>query len=297
MVPPPSYLGYRAASVIARVLPDGAVRPVSTVAGRVAAKFMSGRADMVARHQRRVRPELSDAEVRTAVDATFGAYVHYWLEAFRLPGTSAADLDARFTEDGFEHVTAGLDAGKGVILALPHLGGWEWAGFWLTEVQGLSVSVVVEQVEPPELADWFAELRRRFGMEIIPLDRSAGTRSSAALAANHVLCLLCDRDIAGSGVEVEFLGERTTLPGGPATMALRSGAPLIPTAVYVDDDGHHHAVARPPIDTTRQGKLREDVARVTQQLADELGELIRQRPEQWHLLQPNWPSDHEEAVG
>jgi KDO2-lipid IV(A) lauroyltransferase len=54
-------------------------------------------------------------------------------------------------------------------------------------------------------------------------------------------------------------------------------------------------VVRPPIDTTRQGKLRDDVARVTQVLAHELEELIRLAPEQWHLLQPNWPSDHTAA--
>jgi KDO2-lipid IV(A) lauroyltransferase len=60
---------------------------------------------------------------------------------------------------------------------------------------------------------------------------------------------------------------------------------------YFEGDGHR-GVVRPPIDTTRQGKLRDDVARITQVLAHELEELIRLAPEQWHLLQPNWPSDH-----
>lgn len=290
MGPDPGYLGYRVASAIARLLPERTVAPISDVAGRVAVKLMRDRAAMVARHQRRVRPDLTERELRAAVDATFDSYVHYWLESFRLPGTTPEALDARFTHDGFEHLQAGLAQGKGVILALPHLGAWEWAGFWLTAVHGLKVSVVVEQVQPPELASWFTELREAFGMEIIPLDRSAGTRSSAALKANHVLCLLCDRDISGSGVPVEFLGEKTTLPGGPATIALRSGAPLIPAGVYFDGDSHH-AIARPPLDTSRHGKLRDDVARVTRDLADELEWLIRRDPEQWHLLQPNWPSD------
>jgi KDO2-lipid IV(A) lauroyltransferase len=89
---------------------------------------------------------------------------------------------------------------------------------------------------------------------------------------------------------VEFFGERTTLPGGPATLALRSGAPILPIAVYFEGD-HRHAVVKPPLDTTRQGSLRDDVQRLTQDVARALEELIRVAPEQWHLLQPNWPSD------
>jgi KDO2-lipid IV(A) lauroyltransferase len=102
---------------------------------------------------------------------------------------------------------------------------------------------------------------------------------------------LCDRDLAGTGPEVEFFGERTTLPGGPATLALRTGAALLPTAIYFDGPHSRRSLVLPPIDTTRQGKFRQDVQRVTQELAQALEVLIRRAPEQWHLLQPNWPSD------
>jgi phosphatidylinositol dimannoside acyltransferase len=113
-----------------------------------------------------------------------------------------------------------------------------------------------------------------------------------ALANNEVVCLLCDRDLTHDGIEVEFFGEKTTLPAGPATLAMRTGAPLIPAGVFYNDKGDHRtAEVRAPIDCTRQGRLREDVARVTQLLANELESLIRKAPEQWHLFQPNWPSD------
>ncbi|HKA85872.1 MAG TPA: hypothetical protein VKD21_18540, partial [Acidimicrobiales bacterium] len=88
-----------------------------------------------------------------------------------------------------------------------------------------------------------------------------------------------------------FFGETTTLPSGPAVLALRTGAPLIPTGVYDQGGGRHHAVIRPPIPVERRGSFRDDVARITQAMAGELEGLIRRRPEQWHLLQPNWPSD------
>lgn len=245
---------------------------------------------MVARHQRRVRPELTDAQLDQAVTNTFVHYAHYWAEAFRLPGTSPEALDAAFTGEGFGHIRAAIDEGRGVVLAMPHLGAWEWAGFWTTAVQKIPVSTVVEAVEPPELAAWFTELREDYGFEIIALGPSSGAAATAALASNRILTLLCDRDVSGGGVEVEFFGETTTLPGGPATIALRSGAALIASTVYFDGM-HHQGIANAPIDTTRQGRFRADVARVTQALAHELEDLIRRDPEQWHLLQPNWPSD------
>jgi KDO2-lipid IV(A) lauroyltransferase len=117
-----------------------------------------------------------------------------------------------------------------------------------------------------------------------------------------VVALLCDRDIAGGGSEVRFFGEKTTLPSGPAVLALRTGAPLLPTGVYDEGGGRHRAVVRPPVAAERmsasrshgrsgRGSFRDDVARITQAMADELEGLIRRAPEQWHLLQPNWPSD------
>jgi KDO2-lipid IV(A) lauroyltransferase len=226
------------------------------------------------------------------VSRVFESYARYWLESFRLPGTHPALIEDGMEVDGYENIDNAMDKGAGVILALPHLGGWEWAAFWLVESKGRRVTAVVEPVEPPELAEWFVGLRRDIGMNVVPLGPSAGTECVRALKNNDVLCLLCDRDLTGDGVEVEFFGERTTLPGGPATLALRSGAPILPTAVYFDGTGHLGLV-RPPLVVAREGKLRDDVARITQDLAHELELLIRRAPDQWHLMQPNWPSDRE----
>jgi KDO2-lipid IV(A) lauroyltransferase len=261
--------------------------------GRAAGHLARERRAQVVRNLRRVDPTISGERLRRMVDRTFESYARYYEESFRLPGTSAADLDAGFQPDGWDRLQAALDAGTGAIMAMPHLGGWEWSGFWLTRVQGRPVTVVVEELEPRDLFEWFVELRRSFGFEVVPLGREAGAASARALRANHVLALLCDRDLTGTGPEVEFFGERTTLPGGPATLALRTGAPLFPTGVYFDGPDRRRSVVLPPLDTSRTGKLRDDVGRVTQDLAHALEDLIRRAPEQWHLLQPNWPSDRD----
>lgn len=220
------------------------------------------------------------------------SYVRYYVESFRLPNLSADAIEAGITTTGTDELWAALDRGTGAILALPHLGGWEWAGFWLTKVRGVRVSVVVEALEPPELFDFFASFRESLGMSVIPLGPDAATRVLEALANNQVVCLLADRDLQGGGIEVDFFGESTTLPAGPALLGLRAGAPVFPTAVYFRPGDGHFGLVRPPLDTRRQGRLRADVARLTQDLAHEFETLIRRAPAQWHLLQPNWPSDH-----
>jgi lauroyl/myristoyl acyltransferase len=283
---------FKTGSVLSRRIPARVAYGVADVIGRVTAVRSTERRRLAQRNLRRADPTLSGRELDRATVRLYQSYARYWVESFRLPGTSAEALDAGFDQEGFEHLEAARAAGTGAILALPHLGAWEWAGFWLTRVAEIPITVIVEQLEPPELFEWFVELRRSFGMEVVPLGPAAGTASLRALKANTALALLSDRDLAGGGPEVEFFGERTTLPGGPATLALRTGAPILPTAVYYAGPDRRHGVVRPPLDTTRRGSLREDVARVTQDLAHALEELIRAAPEQWHLLQPNWPSDH-----
>ncbi len=177
---------------------------------------------------------------------------------------------------------------------MPHLGGWDWAGTELT-ISGRPTSVVVEALDPPDVFEWFVGFRERLGMQVIPTGPGAATACNRALRANHLLCLLCDRLVGGAaGVEVEFFGERTLLPAGPVTLALRTGAALLPSAVYfLPGSSQHLGVIRPAIPLPRGGRLRDDVQAGTQLLTAELEALIRRAPTQWHLVQPNWPSDAE----
>lgn len=247
---------------------------------------------MVQRHLRRVHTApLSPIALRSASRLSFESYARYWVESLRLPAMAGEDIDAGMWAEGLPHLDAALSAGKGAILALPHLGGWDFGGAWLVR-RGYPLAVVVEPLDPPELLAWFSALRAGLGLKVIPLGPQAGAAVLQELRANRVVALLCDRDIGGGGMDVEFFGERTTLPAGPMTLALRAGAAVLPTAVYFEGDRGHRGEVRPSLATERQGSLRSDVARLTQDLATGLESLIRAAPEQWHLFQPNWPSDH-----
>ena len=283
---------YKLGSFLSRGVPGFLSGTVGSAIGLTAAIGMRKKRKMVERHMRRVRPQASSIEIRRLTQQVFDSYARYYIESFRLPTLSREQVASTMTCEGYyENMLPALEQGHGVILALPHLGGWEWAGRWAADL-GNKMTVVVEPIEPPELFEWFAELRRKFGMTVIPLGPDAGPAVLKSLRNNEVLCLLSDRDITGGGIEVEFFGEQTTLPAGPATLALRTGAALLPTAAYFTDRGvGHHGVIGAPMNCERRGKLRQDVQRITQDLAYELEKLISRAPEQWHLLQPNWPSD------
>jgi KDO2-lipid IV(A) lauroyltransferase len=285
------YVAYRAGAELVRVAPAPVMSPVARGLAQLAPAVMRERRKQVERNLRRVHgPGFGGLALQRAVTATFDSYGRYWYELFRLQHQTPEWVQAHFRGPGEEHIAAAIDAGKGAVLALPHLGSWDFAGAWLAG-RGYTVTVVAEVLEPPELFDWFVETRRALGMRVVPLGPNAATELLAALRNNEAVCLLCDRDLTGDGIEVELLGERTTIPGGPAMLALRSGAPLIPVGCYFLAGDRGEARIGPPIPTERSGNVRADVARITQELAHRFDTLIRADPEQWHMLQPNWPSD------
>ncbi|HLX87321.1 MAG TPA: phosphatidylinositol mannoside acyltransferase [Acidimicrobiales bacterium] len=287
-----NYLVYRTlGGVLSRVPEPLAERSASLVAEALA-HLPAGSADMYARHLHRVLGrDLSRAELRTWTRRAYRAYARYWLEGARLGSLDRRVIERRMhVESGWAQFVSAMDAGRGVILALPHVGSWEWGGAWLA-LKGYPMTAVAEPIEPPELYDWFVHEREKMGLTIVQLGPDVGPVLLRTLRGGGLVGLLCDRDIQGNGIEVEFFGERTTLPAGPATLALRTGAALIPAAVYSGPGSGHTGVIGAPVSLERTGRLRADVARITQDVAKALERLIRRAPEQWHLFQPNWPSD------
>jgi lauroyl/myristoyl acyltransferase len=259
--------------------------------------FIVGRRNATARghlrtnlaHVLRVdREQLDAAFLERFIDRGFESYGQYWAEGAKLPGIKPDHVFARFRiGEGLEYLYDAKAKGLGTIIALPHIGSWEWGGSFLNSL-GLGMTAVAEDLEPPELFAWFKAKRESIGIRIEPLDEHAGTVLLQTLNDGGVIGLLCDRDIQGNGVEVEFFGERVRLPAGPATLALRTGATLVGAACYSGPGRDHFAVITPPIPVERLGRLREDVTRVTQAMAVELEGLIRRAPEQWHVLQPRF---------
>jgi lauroyl/myristoyl acyltransferase len=291
------YVTYRGLATALGRLPEPVARGAASGVARLLARRGGAALSMNEHHIRRVLESEGEgvkadaALVRRWSRRTFLEYSTYWVDGARLPYATPEMVRSRtMFERGEDTLRQAAAAGRGVVLALPHVGSWEWGGAWLA-LEDMPMTTVVERLEPPQLFKWFLGQRAEMGLTGVPLGEGSSAIVLRALRHGAVVGLLSDRDLVGNGVEVGFFGERTTLPGGPATLALRTGAALIPAAVYAGPGSWHTCVVAEPLDTTRTGSLRADVARLTQEMATVFEGLIRRRPEQWHLYQPNWPSD------
>ncbi len=272
-------------------MPPGVATGAAAAAARVVAARSPERRAVVARNLRRVvGPETSEAELDRLVRRAFSSYGRYWADGAVLDLSAPEPFPRGLVVEGERHVRKAVADGRGAVVALPHLGAWEAGAVWAAR-EGFALTAVAEPLEPRELFDWMVEERRALGIRVVPLGPSAARELLATVRHGGLVALLADRDLVGDGVVVDFFGEPARLPAGPAVLALRSGAPILPAAIYMLPGGAHRIVVRPPLLAVREGRLRADVARVTQQLARELEALIRLAPEQWHVFQPNWLAD------
>lgn len=276
---------YRSLAWIATHVPRSILRNVASFAGLVGPRIAKGQSATVGTHLAKVTGERASQQ---QIQNAYASYVRYWFDAFRVTAVSKEEIETLVHVEGWSHLGSAIEAGNGVIVALPHIGNWDVAGAWLL-ARDVPLTVVAELLEPPEMFEWFKQFRSSLGMDVVANGPRVGAELLAALKQSHVVALLCDRDVDGTGGEYEFFGEVTRLPKGPATLAMRSGAALVPVAMFEDGERYRLCVM-PAISTKREGKLSEDVNRVTKELIAALESLIRQAPEQWHVFQPNWPT-------
>ncbi|HVM20556.1 MAG TPA: phosphatidylinositol mannoside acyltransferase [Egibacteraceae bacterium] len=268
----------------ARRLPEGVVYAVADIAARVLHRVAGGTRRRVARNFRRV---VAAEALDTTVREGFRSYARYWAEAFRAADIAPADIDARTTTEGFEHLDAALELGQGAIVLLAHHGSWDTAARW-AETHGYHLAVVAEVVRPRSLFAKFVRLREAIGLEVVPLQRGAAMtgRLAEVAKANHLVGLLTDRDLTGKAPVVEFFGEPARIPVGAVVLSHRTGAPIVPITMIQRPGRRWHLHAEPPVDI--EGL---DVAAASQRVAGALERLILTAPEQWHAFQPVWLAD------
>jgi KDO2-lipid IV(A) lauroyltransferase len=250
------------------------------------------------RNYARVVPDASPERLAELSRAGMRSYLRYWMESFRLPAWSAERIGASVTVKDLHLLTEGMDAGKGVILALPHLANWDLAGAWLTTHLGIPFTTVAERLRPETLYDRFVAYREGLGMEVLPHNGGAAFGILARrLRSGGLVCLVADRDLSASGTEVEFFGETARMPAGPALLAQQTGARLLPATLWFDDSPVMRGRVHPPVEVPESGTRREKASVMTQALADAFATGIADHPEDWHMLQRLWLADLDPAKG
>ncbi|MFD8421012.1 phosphatidylinositol mannoside acyltransferase [Streptomyces sp. NPDC059466] len=242
----------------------------------------------------RVVPDASPERLAELSRAGMRSYLRYWMESFRLPAWSRERVRTGFDPRDAHYLTDGIASDRGVILALPHMGNWDLAGAWVTTKLETPFTTVAERLKPESLYDRFVAYREGLGMEVLP--HSGGTAFGTLarrLRDGGLVCLVAERDLSASGVEVKFFGEATRMPAGPALLAQQTGALLLPVTLWYDDSPVMQGRVHPPVEVPETGTRAEKTSVMTQALADAFATGISDHPEDWHMLQRLWLADLE----
>jgi phosphatidylinositol dimannoside acyltransferase len=279
-------LGYRLGWGLLRLVPERRARTVFRLGADLAFRRRGkGVLRLRSNLARVLGPGASEERLEDLTREGVRSYARYWLEIFRLSVIPQDEIISRMDLAGEDRLWTAMERGKGLVIALPHMGNWDHAGAWLV-LRGIPFTTVAERLEPAEVFDRFVAFRESLGMEVLPLTGGAQPPFrilADRLRAGRALCLLSDRDLSRQGVPVQFFGAQATMPAGPARLALETGATLLPAVLWFEEQGWGCQVY-PPVAHT-------DVATMTQDLADAYAEAIAQHPQDWHMLQRLWTDD------
>jgi KDO2-lipid IV(A) lauroyltransferase len=286
--------GYAFGWTVVRRIPEAWARHLFMLIAEIAWRRQGrGVQQLEANLRRVIGPAATGAELRRLSRAGMRSYLRYFLEIFRLPEYSEQRIVGHMHSNGGEETAfAYMAAGRGVIFALPHMGNWDHAGAWIIACGAGSLTTVEEHLRPEALYQQFLAFREGLGFEALPLTGSVSPFGVMAqrLRAGRLVCLVCDRDLTASGVEVTFFGAPARMAAGPAALAVQTGAALMPVTLFYDGDDWG-AVIHEEIPVPPEGTRKEKVAAMTQQMALVFEAGIRAHPEDWHMLQKVFVAD------
>lgn len=296
-----TYLAYAAGWGTVRRMPEKtAYRSFNGIADRLWSRRGAGVVQLE-RNLTRVVPDASYSDLRKLSRQSMRKYFRYWCDAFRMPDWSNERIVNSFHCVGEFRLERALADNKGVIVALAHMGNWDHAGAWATLTHA-PLTAVAEKLEPERLFERFVQYREALGLKIYPLGQKnvIDTLAGELRDEKRIVALVSDRDLTSRGIEVDFFGEPTRMPAGPASLALRTGAPVMPATLWYEGPiayAQIHPEVVPPVDAptgddaSQQPGYSAAVSRMTQQIADAFANGIADRPADWHMMQKLWLAD------
>ena len=195
-------------------------------------------------------------------------------------------------QDGWQgHVRTALQAGQGAILTSAHFGNWDMAGAILA--REIPVSAVAETFSDKQLNQLLQDQRKEKGIGIIPMEGSV-RRILRILKQNELAAIIVDRPVTeDQGIEVMFFGRKTYVPSGPAALALKSGAAIVPGFAWYGHHNTYYTRMFPPIfpQESKGEERAKEISRLTQRMYDAIEVMIREWPTQWYMFRQFWPSE------
>ncbi|GAC1327670.1 MAG: phosphatidylinositol mannoside acyltransferase [Candidatus Dormibacteria bacterium] len=230
---------------------------------------------------------LESPEVRRVAREAMVGYTKLLADFLALSRLSRDDVMRMVDWRGWDHIQSALEGGHGVIVVTPHFGNWDMAAA-AAAARGLVVTAVTDHYGDDDLNRRVTAARERFGVRVVPLGVAAGRSVLASLRRNEVVALVCDLAKDGRNVKVMVCGQQAMVPAGPALLALRSGAPVVPVMCRRQPDNRYLLEVQPRVDFEPSGDLEVDTARLAQAIMTRFEPELLRHPEQWYLFSPMW---------
>lgn len=279
------YWLYRALERGVSALPRRLAMPAAAALGNVAYDLAGPKSRLI--RENLARPfglDPDDRPVRAAARRAFRNYAKYLVDMMRIGDLTEAQARDLVRIENIGILDEARAGGTGVLVCTVHVGGMDLIGPGL-KVHGESLHVVADDTTYGRLYDHLAAARARQNIFLIGWRNLRGLFRTLRDGGN--LVLFCDGGFRRSDVPVEFCGEPTTFPIGPATLAAKTGAPMVPVAARRLPDDTFLTRGLPLVRCASTEPA--EIYRATQALADELASVIREDPGQWYMFRPVWP--------
>ncbi|MGH2407972.1 MAG: lysophospholipid acyltransferase family protein, partial [Candidatus Limnocylindrales bacterium] len=242
--------------------------------------------------------QLAESRTRALARRIYQTYARYLVELMRLPSlpehvpAQLVDADGERGVDSFAQIWSRYrEQGRGVIAVSIHIGSVETL-VAAVAARGFPTYALADDTAYPELYALLQAQRRRWGVEVIAWRNLR--RTFAVLRQPAILGLLVDWGYRSDDIPVRLFGDWTTLPAGPAALAAKTRAAIVPMVCRRLPDGHFRAEHFAPIELADDSPA--EVARATQAIADAVEAMVRFAPEQWYTFKPMWPASAEDAA-
>lgn len=237
----------------------------------------------VVNNLKRILPpsEQDEDHIEQCAKEVFINFGKYLVDFFRFSLLKKENLDSVLKFKGLQHVDRALKKGKGLIVVTAHMGNWELGGVGMS-ILGYPVIAVALPHNYRKINSFFNHQREKRGVVVVPSLGLAIRRIYEALKNNKLVALVGDRDFTSAGQKMDFLGATKIIPRGPAVLALRTGAPIVPAFVIRQKDDTHVVEFEEPI----QDLSSEE--RIMSQCVKLIEAKIRQYPCQWLMFREFW---------
>lgn len=278
------------ADTLVNLLPSRMAYGLADLAGDAWRRFSPTRRRLVVANLARVcaatgRPS-SGAAFSELVRQAFRNHARYYVELLRASRYDLARIDEIVDVPDWSQYEGPLRGGPAMLVSA-HLGNFEPFGLFLV-VRGIRPLAPVEEIEPRELFEFLTARRGGGGPELVPLARSRRALVQR-LRDGGLVAIIGDRDLAGDGQPVTMFGHRTTLPIGPAWLAVNHRAALLVGRCLRVGPDRFRAIGT-FLEIPDSGDRREDVRVLVGRIAERFEADIGSAPEQWWgAFQPFWP--------